>query len=510
MGSQKKRHRKHNSDNRTRRANLSDSDLRNTDTENIKRKKRKRKREHSDDPIKFQPVFHINPGIIAFLGLFVYIIIMVVMYYKSDPVTPYEVKLGTLAVNNEYTGVILREETVIPSEYSGYINYYSRENEKVSVGSMVYTVDSTGKLSEMMNSNSGDGTSLTKDDLNEIKTEISDFSIGFKPQNFKETYSFKYNIQGTVLKLANTDVLANIDELRQQNYTDSIDFGYAAESGIIMYYTDGYEGLEAIDLTDELMDSSNYEKKHFQSNDLIAEGDGAYKLCTSELWSVIVEVDEEKANSLENETYVEVRFLKNNYKAWAAVSVLRQNGKSYAKLDFNNSMVIFCSDRFVEVEILDNAEEGLKVPLSAIVERPFYLIPLDYITYGSNLDEPGFIKESYNEDGSISSTFVPATIYNSSEEDYYVDQETFSIGDYIIMPETGERYPISRQANLIGVYNINKGYADFKQITIMNKNEEYAIVKSNSEYGLNVYDHIVLNGDSVSENDFIYEWYRGF
>ena len=40
---------------------------------------------------------------------------------------------------------------------------------------------------------------------------------------------------------------------------------------------------------------------------------------------------------------------------------------------------------------------------------------------------------------------------------------------------------------------------------ILCENEEYAIVKSNSEYGLNVYDHIVLKGETVSEDDFVYE-----
>ena len=86
-----------------------------------------------------------------------------------------------------------------------------------------------------------------------------------------------------------------------------------------------------------------------------------------------------------------------------------------------------------------------------------------------------------------------------------MDESVFSIGDYVIKPEDGERYPISKQASLIGVYNINKGYADFKQITILNQNEEYSIVKSNSEYGLAVYDYIALKGDSITENDFVYD-----
>jgi hypothetical protein len=51
---------------------------------------------------------------------------------------------------------------------------------------------------------------------------------------------------------------------------------------------------------------------------------------------------------------------------------------------------------------------------------------------------------------------------------------------------------------------MNKGYADFKQITIIAQNEEYAIVSSNTKYGLTVYDRIVLDADSVDTDDFIY------
>ena len=57
---------------------------------------------------------------------------------------------------------------------------------------------------------------------------------------------------------------------------------------------------------------------------------------------------------------------------------------------------------------------------------------------------------------------------------------------------------------LTGVYNMNKGYADFKQITVLAQNDEYSIVSSNTQYGLTVYDRIVLDATSVSNNDFIY------
>ncbi len=470
--------------------------------------KKKRKDQEAQRPrkvTKYRKPISINPGVLVFLGIFVYIVIMVVSYFRQTHITPYEVKLGSLAINNIYDGVILRQEEVIKSDFSGYINYYARESEKVNAYAMVYTVDSTGKLAEMINDDTSDGSSISNESLSDIKNSISSFAVDFSPERFSDTYSFKYDIEGTVLKLANTAVLANIDKLRAENYADSIDFGYAPESGVIQYSTDGYETLTAETITPEQVAGEGYDKKVLHSNDLISEGDNAYKLITSELWSIIVEIEEERAQSLAEESYIEIRFLKNNYTAWAAVEVLRQNGKTYAKLDLNNSMITFASDRFVEIELLDNAKEGLKIPNSAIVERTFYLIPEEYLVNGGNTGDAGFNRETYLEDGTLSSEFVSAEIYNNEDGMLYVDESVFKIGDYVIKPEDGERYPISKQAGLIGVYNINKGYADFKQITILNQNEEYSIVKSNSEYGLAVYDYIALKGESVTENDFIYD-----
>ncbi len=453
----------------------------------------------------FRKPVNFNPGVIVFLVIFVYMVIMVFSYFRQTHITPYEVKLGSLAINNTYDGVILRDETVVTSDFSGYINYYARESEKVNAFAMVYTVDSTGKLAEMINEESSDTSSISNESLSDIKNSISDFAVDFHPDKYSSTYDFKYKIEGTVLKLANTAVLANIDKLRAENYADSIDFGYAPASGIIEYSTDGYETLTAETITPEQVAGEDYEKNVLHSNDLISEGDAAYKLINSELWTILVEIDEERAISLAEKDYIEVRFLKNNCTAWAGVEVLRQHGRTYAKLDFNNSMITFASDRFVEIELLDNAKEGLKIPNSAIVERTFYLIPEDYMTNGGNTGDPGFNKEAYLEDGTLSTEFVNATIYNREDGYVYVDESVFHVGDYIIKPEDGERYPISKQASLIGVYNINKGYADFKQITILNQNEEYAIVRSNSEYGLAVYDYIALKGDSITENDFIYD-----
>lgn len=505
MSNKKRRQREKKLNNRRQKEHKQNSQKQNINRKNSRNRNYKETNGKNENITQIKPPVNINIGLGIFVLLIIYIIIVLVSYTQKEHITPYEVTMGSLAVNNTYNGVALFEEELVPADYSGYINYYAREGEKVSKGAMIYTIDSTGKLSDVVSEDTSNDNTLSDDDLFEIKSDISEFANSFSPRQFYQTYNFKYDIEGTVLKLENYRVLTGIERVNTQNYSDAVSFGYAPTSGVLVYTIDGYENLNAEDLTVQLMNPDEYVRSQFHSGDLIAENDSAYKLITSENWSIIIEIDEERAKELSDETYVEVRFLKNNYKSWGATTILHQNGLTYLKLDFNNSMIQFSSDRFIEIELLLNTGSGLKIPNSAIVERAFYLIPEEYYTEGGSVGNKGFMRETYLEDGSKSTEFIDAEVYALVDGNYYVDESIFNIGDKLIKPESEETYAVSKQDTLIGVYNINKGYADFKEITVLNSNDEYSIVKSNTEYGLNVYDHIVLKGDSVSDSDFIYE-----
>jgi len=115
------------------------------------------------------------------------------------------------------------------------------------------------------------------------------------------------------------------------------------------------------------------------------------------------------------------------------------------------------------------------------------------------------MRQCYLEDGTISSEIMEIDVYNfdSESKEYYVDSSILDVGDTLYKLDGQETYTVSKRATLIGVYNMNKGYADFKQISILYRNDEYAIVRPNTKYGLSVYDYIVLNADSVSDDQFI-------
>ena len=63
-----------------------------------------------------------------------------------------------------------------------------------------------------------------------------------------------------------------------------------------------------------------------------------------------------------------------------------------------------------------------------------------------------------------------------------------------------ERFIVGDTAELEGVYNMNKGYAVFRKISIIDKNEDYCIIEKGTPYGIAQFDNIVENASKVSES----------
>lgn len=456
---------------------------------------------------KYRKPLNINIGMVIFAVIFIYVLSCIGIYFKDNHVVPYIVKQGSLSVENIYRGITLREEHIVSADAAGYVNYYAREGERVAVGDLVYTIDETGRLTDYLNADELGENSLSDRDLSQLKSEIVNFTHSFTPDNFSVTYDFKYSVKGTVLKLANNALMQNIQDLNGgSSLQNMVDFSKANTSGIVEYWTDGYEELQPENVTAAIFEDKEYEKIQLINNELIAQGDPVYKVSPKEEWSVVIPIEEERGTQLQAEGYVKVKFLKNQYEIWGQTTLLHNaDGNSYLKLDFTNSMLTFAGDRFVDIELVINDTQGLKIPNSSIVEKEFYLVPEGYITQSGDSGSSGVLRETALEDGTLTTEYIQTNVYNVLDGEYYLDTAILRGGDRLIMPDSTETYVVSKRATLIGVYNMNKGYADFRQIDILYQNEEYSIVKSNTDYGLNVYDYIVLDAEYVNENQFIYE-----
>lgn len=454
--------------------------------------------------VKYRRPLRINIGMVIFAVIFVYIIICIFMYFTQKHIEAHQVTMGSLSSNKIYKGIALREEEIVNADKAGYVNYYAREGERVGVGNLVYTLDESGKLADYVSSDNSDNT-LTTRDLNELKTEILGFKNSFDTEYFSSVYDFKYSVKGTVLKLANANILENIDKINASGMSELISFCRAPATGILIYSVDGYEDLTLEQFTSDLFDLKTYEKTQLIGNDLVEAGQPVYKISKNEDWSIVIPVDRDTADELLEAEYIKVKFLKNQDTSWGKVSsYTNADGDIFVALTFTNSMVTFCTDRFIDIELILKEDTGLKIPNSAIVQKEFFIVPKEYVIQGGNSSDYGVMLETYGEDGTATTEFIVTTIYGETDTEYYLDDMILRIGNYIIKPESTEKYAISKRGSLTGVYNINKGYADFKQINILDDNDEYSIVKSNTQYGLNVYDYIVLDATAVEDNEFIY------
>ena len=111
-------------------------------------------RQNSRKVKKFRRPFRLNFGVIAFLVIAAYIVITFIIYCRKPRISIYEVVEKQLS--NEYTctGLILRDETIVNTSQSGYLNYYYSDGTKVGKNSVVYTVDETGEIYDLLISSS--------------------------------------------------------------------------------------------------------------------------------------------------------------------------------------------------------------------------------------------------------------------------------------------------------------------------------------------------------------------
>lgn len=474
-----------------------------------------------------------NISTIMFGALLLYMIITVVLYATSSHVTTYQVTTGPLTKNPVCTALALRSEEVITAENSGYIEYYATEGMQVRKDGSVYSISNEQQENTAV--------ALSDEQMEEVRSSTEQFSYAYNSNNFYDTYSYKYQVRGTILQAAkaetsqatqtsedsqtasseegeNTDSVAGSAVTGNSISIGNQDVYTAPEAGIVVYSTDGYENKTADSLVEEDFNQMAYQKENLITGNEIQTGDSVYKLITSENWTLMVPLTDQMAAALAGRESIQVKFIKDGESQNGSLSIVNIGSQKVAKIELINGMTRYAGDRFLEVELVINTQSGLKIPVSSIVEKEFYTVPLDFLTQGDNGDTQGFLKQIGSGDSS-SSEFIDATIYRQVDAQgneitentqdtsgglCYVDKDTLNEGDILIKPDSGETFTVGQVDNLQGAYNINQGYAVFRQIKILDQNEEYCIVEEGTSYGLRAFDYIARDGSTVSEEEILY------
>ncbi|MDO4617006.1 MAG: HlyD family efflux transporter periplasmic adaptor subunit [Lachnospiraceae bacterium] len=433
----------------------------------------------------------LNIGTVIFGMVALYLIISIILYLTASHITSYQVKTGPLSQNETYTAIVLREEQVVNSSGSGYISYFTGDSSKVSNNGAICCVSDNR---EMFSSAVIEGNNLESD-----YNLISKFSKAYTSDDFSSVYDLKYALRQSALYSSEGDLVISGMQL-------------ASQDGIVTYTKDGYEYLTSVNLSADDFQPKSYSRQNLQTDEKIVAGTPLYRLITSDTWSIYIPVTDRQSADLEeyNDSVLKVRFLKDGQTERGEFSLEEINGQKFARLTFYSGMIRYCNDRYLDVELITNIQTGLKIPVSSLVEKDFYIVP-DLYRYTDNASgEVGFMVSRTDNNGNDVTEFLSPVCYENREIPegsgkyyYFVDKNVLQEGDVLIKPDSMERYTVGATEVLQGVYNINKGYTIFRKVEIIDQNEEYAIVRSGTSYGIEQYDYIVRDSSTVSESEIL-------
>ncbi len=453
--------------------------------------------------IRKRPMAHFDVGNFIFLIIVLILAVQFVIFLSREHISFYEVTEKSIADDNVCQGIILRDETVVYTEKSGYISYYIGDGERIGKNAAVYSLDENGDIFELLTSEETDN-SLSRKDWYEVRSDISQFRNDYTDSNYSTVTDFKYDIENTMLELKNVNKLKNIRSiLKETGKSEGFQVVKSQESGIISYCFDGMEGLTAEDIMSKSFPRKDYARTQLRSSQQIASGAAVYKIIPDEKWQIIVELTQAQYEKTLDKERLNITFIKDNLKTTAGIASVEKEGRYFAILTLDRYMIQYLNDRYIEVELSMNSAEGLKIPNSSIVTRTFYRIPAAYYRENEN-GEQGVYREEYQENGDMDTVFTKTEKFYDDGKYVYIDVESVPSGSVLHREQDDKTFVVAKTVDVEGVYNANNGYCIFKRIVKMYENADYTIVEKETSDGISAYDHIVLDAELVQDGDIIY------
>ncbi|MBD5097909.1 MAG: hypothetical protein HDT40_13120, partial [Lachnospiraceae bacterium] len=350
-----------------------------------------------------------NVATIMIAVILVYVIICIFRSANKNPITTYKVNKSSVNNNITLEGLAIRDEQILNATKSGYICYYIRDGEKIKNQATVCTIDEKGQVYNIIDDMENYEDLLTADDLREVRSLISLYKVGYSDVSFYSAYNFETNVNNRVLELSNEILMQQVNQDSSGAMLVAIT---APESGIVTYYTDGYETFNIDDVSMADFDKSKYSKETLKTGDIISAGSPIIKIIPNEEWNIVAPISTEQASLLSEKTKIRFKINNSSYNVIMPFEIIHGSDGTYINIMLDKYMSNFISERYVDIEILTDEETGLKIPVSAIVEKDVYKIPTEYFTAGGNQSTSNRINlQSKSEDGELTITQITPTIY---------------------------------------------------------------------------------------------------
>lgn len=442
------------------------------------------------------------------------------------------VAYGTIDTPISRQGLIVRDEYVVTSNRTGTPFYQYAAGDYVTKDTVVCEVKdtaSTDVLEDKLESIDKDilesqknrsDLSAFAEDIAHIEQQMGDTVESFAGYSMKTNASYLYTMRSQLENYMSqrneiwlSEDVASLSQLSEeknayeQQLSENMSAITAPESGILAM---SYDGLEETLQPDKISEitvgsaSGNEQMTTISKVRTVAEGDPLFRVVKSNQWFIITNFDtQDVADWEEQDVYTLNLTGENGAVSLKGVVYALQLGDAQTTVVFScfTHMDAFMNQRMVSFSLESQNIQGLKIPNDAIVEKSLLKIPLDCLTE-SNGSTGVLLSNGSN------TKFVPVTVISTDDTYAYLSQSDagVSLGDILVQGtgETAGTYQVQEVQAMPGVYVANSSMAKFVPITILDQNQEYAIVKSNSSYGLQAYDTIVSDAKNITDGQSIY------
>lgn len=474
---------------------------------------------------------------LAMLGIMVsflaYGSIKMIDLFRYPAVSYQTIQEGVIDTSTLRDGLIVREETVVSAQHEGVLHYIIGEGEKVAKNGEVCFVAEDVEVKNTLNKlehidkklysiqEKRSDRSYYQPEIHHLNKAITEEMRQFYTTRYWEQpraiYTLKKELERVIqnrtsIYMEDTTFLTEglqEDRNELQAYLNNILYtARATQSAIVSYIIDGYESLN-FDTVNEL--GQNTFKKAVQDAKKLqvvttnkgSAGEPLYKLIDTKKWGIVTYIHPDELNTFAKGKSYPIYFptVSDQPISFQVAELTPEEKGIRMLLTSNEQMADFLGKRHISFTIGQNKAEGLKIPLSAIVERNLIVIDKDYVSQEGR--DYGVHKQT--ESGTV---FTPINVQFSDDKAVYVLQEidkpsVVQLGQVIKHPDTDQKLVLNTVETIQGVYVINGSYAKFRRIHIALQNEAYAILTNDEKTTVKAQDQMISNPKNIRENQLL-------
>lgn len=450
---------------------------------------------------------HINLSIVIFLIILIYVVISMLGHVFRNKVSTYEVKADHMDEIISTTGIAVRSEKIVKSKEDGYINYFVSDMAKVYKNQIIYSMDTNGKIKNYIAEEIAQDPKASVENSSEISGVISDFQEKYKKSEFEDVYSLKQKLDNVVLNANGTYIEKTLQKIKNKYGDQAYRLQRAKEAGVISYTNDNFNKTNVEDITEDDFRQAKYKKDHVSSSKKIKKGDFTYRIVDSENWQIAMALTKDQYEQLKERDSITVIFTQDNVRATAEIELKEKKNKYYGYLSLSKYMVRYINERFLNIELSLGTDDGYRIPKTAVAEKDFYQVPIEYLSYTGSASNECVVAKSKGDKQAETKDYTIYKFEEDKENYFYLDagevkKDTMIVGGQ--ENSSGKQFLLEKTVKKKGIYSVNRGYARFRPIEIVYEGDDFYLISSETVEGVSLYDRIASNGSKVDEKDLIY------